>query len=1026
MKKVLWFCLVMCINFCVYAQSIVITGTITDPEGEPIPGVSVLKVNSSVGTVSDLDGRYTINASQGDQLRYSFMGFESQTLTVGSNNVMNLVLQTDISSLEEIVVVGYGTAKKKELTGATSQVRGENIEKMNMPRLDQALQGQIAGVNISTNSGAPGGTSNIRIRGISTSGQNNPLILVDGVIYDAAGLNALNPNDIESVNVLKDGTAGIYGVRAANGVILIETKKGSLNSKPSLNFGAYYGVQQTARQLDLLDAREYAILKNEAFAAGGQSIPFNNTNLGKGTDWQNAVFQDAPIQEYNLTVTGGSDKTTYSIGGSYFGQQGIVGGPKANFERYTARVNFTTELAPRVRLTNVLLFTREQSSSIPQGGIGSVLFNTVNAYPTEPIFTEGRYSYLENVNDIINPLAQMANTYNDAWVNKIVGKQEVSYDINNQFSVVGRAGYNYALVDSKNFNPLVWYGTGKFANSAANANLDPVILNIGELAIERGANVSESRNTFLDYNLEAFMNYNQTFSEDHRVRGTAGVSYIGNRSEGLNGVGFNIPNNSLELADISANQAPGGYLNNVGSFQSRQRLTSVFARAEYDFKQRYFVSAILRRDGSSNFGANNRVGYFPSISSAWIVSEEDFFSSGIMDFLKIRASYGISGNDQIGLFRYRGLLNGQARYVFNDLLVNGAAIGTTSNPDLKWETTEQTNLGLDATFFGSLDFTANYFIKNTRDLLFQPEVSALLGSYGAGGFPPVINAGNVLNRGVELELGYAIRRASGFNINFDYNVTFLKNEVTSVPQGLDFIPGAGFGVGGSVATRFQEGFPIGYFIGYQTDGIFQSQEEISSSPVAQQGAQPGDLRFVDQNGDGVINFGDDSDRVMIGSPIPDVIMGFTLGMDFKGFDFSANLYAALGQDIIRNYERQQPFANQLAYNLERWTGPGTTNEFPRLTTGQTRNTVFSDFYVEDGSFLRLRNIQLGYTLPQTLTQNLKISSVRFYVAANNLVTLTRYMGFDPDVGAGNPLFAGVDNGIYPQAKTIMGGLNIKF
>ena len=1026
MKKVLWFCLVMCINFCVYAQSIVITGTITDPEGEPIPGVSVLKVNSSVGTVSDLDGRYTINASQGDQLRYSFMGFESQTLTVGSNNVMNLVLQTDISSLEEIVVVGYGTAKKKELTGATSQVRGENIEKMNMPRLDQALQGQIAGVNISTNSGAPGGTSNIRIRGISTSGQNNPLILVDGVIYDAAGLNALNPNDIESVNVLKDGTAGIYGVRAANGVILIETKKGSLNSKPSLNFGAYYGVQQTARQLDLLDAREYAILKNEAFAAGGQSIPFNNTNLGKGTDWQNAVFQDAPIQEYNLTVTGGSDKTTYSIGGSYFGQQGIVGGPKANFERYTARVNFTTELAPRVRLTNVLLFTREQSSSIPQGGIGSVLFNTVNAYPTEPIFTEGRYSYLENVNDIINPLAQMANTYNDAWVNKIVGKQEVSYDINNQFSVVGRAGYNYALVDSKNFNPLVWYGTGKFANSAANANLDPVILNIGELAIERGANVSESRNTFLDYNLEAFMNYNQTFSEDHRVRGTAGVSYIGNRSEGLNGVGFNIPNNSLELADISANQAPGGYLNNVGSFQSRQRLTSVFARAEYDFKQRYFVSAILRRDGSSNFGANNRVGYFPSISSAWIVSEEDFFSSGIMDFLKIRASYGISGNDQIGLFRYRGLLNGQARYVFNDLLVNGAAIGTTSNPDLKWETTEQTNLGLDATFFGSLDFTANYFIKNTRDLLFQPEVSALLGSYGAGGFPPVINAGNVLNRGVELELGYAIRRASGFNINFDYNVTFLKNEVTSVPQGLDFIPGAGFGVGGSVATRFEEGFPIGYFIGYQTDGIFQSQEEISSSTVAQQGAQPGDLRFVDQNGDGVINFGDDSDRVMIGSPIPDVIMGFTLGMDFKGFDFSANLYAALGQDIIRNYERQQPFANQLAYNLERWTGPGTTNEFPRLTTGQTRNTVFSDFYVEDGSFLRLRNIQLGYTLPQTLTQNLKISSVRFYVAANNLVTLTRYMGFDPDVGAGNPLFAGVDNGIYPQAKTIMGGLNIKF
>ncbi|MBT0810337.1 TonB-dependent receptor [Litoribacter ruber] len=1026
MKKILWFCLAMCINCSLWAQTIAISGTVTDETGEPLPGVSVLKVNSTVGTVTDLDGRYSINADQGDQLRYSFIGFTTLTRTVGTSTTINVEMESDVSSLDEVVVVGYGTAKKKELTGATSQVRGESIEKMNMPRVDQALQGKIAGVNISTNSGAPGGTSNIRIRGISTSGQNNPLILVDGVIYDAEGLNALNPNDIESVNVLKDGTAGIYGVRAANGVILIETKKGAVNAKPSFNVGAYYGVQSTARQLDLLNAREYAILKNEAFAAGGQAMPFNNTNLGLGTDWQNAVFTEAPIQEYNMSVTGGTAKSSYSIGGSYFAQEGIVGGPKANFERYNARINFTTELAPRVRLTNVLLYTHEQSSTIPQGGIGSVLYNTVNAYPTEPLMVDGRYSYLDNVNDIINPLAQMANTYNDAWVNKIVGKEEISYEINNRFTAVGRAGYNYSLVDTKNFNPLVWYGTGKAPNTARNANLDPVIVNIGDLEIERGANVAEARNTFFDYNLEAFLNYSETFDEDHRVRGTAGVSYIGNRSMGLSGVGFNIPNNDPALADISANQAAGGFLNNVGSFQNRQRLTSVFARAEYDYKQRYFISGIVRRDGSSNFGANNRIGYFPSISTAWIISEEDFFGTSAVDFLKLRASYGVSGNDQIGLFRYRGLLNGTARYVFNDLIVNGAAIGTTSNPDLKWETTEQTNIGVDATFFGGIDFTANYFIKNTRDLLFQPEVSALLGSYGAGGFPPVINAGNVLNRGLELELGYDLRRASGLNIRLDYNVTFLHNRVTSVPTGLDFIPGAPFGVGGSVATRFEVGYPIGYFVGYQTNGIWQSEEEIASSPVSQPGARPGDLRFVDQNGDGVINFGDDSDRTMIGSPIPDVIMGFNLGMDFKGFDFSANVYAALGQDIIRNYERQQPYANMLSYNLERWTGPGTTDVFPRLTTGQTRNTVFSDFYVEDGSFVRLRNVTLGYTLPRTLTENLKISSVRFYVAANNLFTLTRYMGFDPDVGAGNPLFAGVDNGIYPQARTVMGGLNIKF
>ncbi|MFD2036874.1 SusC/RagA family TonB-linked outer membrane protein [Belliella marina] len=1026
MKKILLLCFAFALHFGVWAQSTVIKGKVTDETGFPIPGVSVLKLKSTVGTISDIDGNYSINAGSGDELQFSYIGFKPQVVPVGSNTEINVILEEDLTNLNEVVVIGYGSATKRELTGATSQVKGEGIEKMNMPRVDQALQGKIAGVNITTNSGAPGGTSNIRIRGIGTFGDNDPLILVDGVIYDAAGLNALNPNDIESVNVLKDGTAGIYGVRAANGVVLIETKKGSLGSKPRLDFNAYYGVQETAKKLDLLNAREYAILKNEAFAAGGQALPFNNVALGEGTNWQDAVFQEAPIQEYNLTVTGGTQKTSYSIGGSYFGQQGIVGGPKANFERYNARINFSTELAPKVKLTNVLLFTREESSGLAQGGIGSVLYNTINAYPTESIRVGDRYSYLENVNDIINPLAQMENTYNNTFVNKIVGKEEVEYKINSNFTWTGRAGYNFSMVDSKTFNPLVWYGPGKFANSARNENLDPVIVEIGELEIERGANVYESRNTYLDYNLETFLNYENSFGDAHRVKGMFGLSLVGNRSEGLNGTGFNIPNNDLNFADISANQAPGGFLNNVGSFQSRQRLTSAFVRGEYDFKQRYFVSAILRRDGSTNFGPNNRIGYFPAISGAWLISDEPFFNVKAIDFMKLRTSFGVSGNDQIGLFRYRGLLNGTATYVFNDLIVNGAAIGNTSNPDLKWETTFQTNIGLDFSLFNNVDFTANYFIKNTKDLLFQPDVSALLGSYGPGGSPPVINAGDVLNRGLELELGYGSNRKEGVNFRFDYNITFLKNEVTAVPEGFEFIPGAGFSVGGNVATRFQKGFPIGYFVGYQTDGIFQTQEEISTSPVSQAGAQPGDLRFVDQNGDGMISFGDDADRTMIGSPIPDMIMGFNLGLDFKGFDIGANIYAALGQDIIRNYERQQPYANQLAYNIDRWTGPGTSNKVPRLTTGATRNTVFSDFYVEDGSFVRLRNVQVGYTIPTTVSQKIGVSYFRFYLAANNLVTLTKYQGFDPDVGSGNPLFAGVDNGIYPQARSFMAGLNIKF
>lgn len=1026
MKKLFTLLVLMGLHFAVFAQTSSIRGQVLDDRGDPIPGASVLRVGTTSGTVTDLDGYFTLQVNRGDQLRISFVGFQPKTITIGAESSVTISLIQEIASLGEVVVVGYGTATKKELTGAVSQVQGEDVAKMNMPRVDQALQGRLSGVTITTNSGAPGGTSNIRIRGLGTFGNNNPLILVDGVVFDAAGLNSLNPNDIESINVLKDGTAGIYGVRAANGVIIIETKKGSLNSKASVELSGYYGVQETARKLNLLNAREYAILKNEAFAAGGMTPPFNNVNLGRGTDWQNEVFQTAPIQEYNLTVTGGSEKTSYSIGGSYFGQQGIVGGPKSNFERYTGRLNFTTELAPKVKLTHVFLYTHERASGIAQGGIGSVLFNTINAYPTEPVFVGNRFSYLENVADIINPLAQIANTFNETFVNKIVGKEEIRYDINKHFSLNGRAGYNFALVDGKSFSPLAWFGPGKFANTARNENLDPVLVDVGGTSIERGASVFENRDSFLDYNLEAFLNYDRTFNDIHRFKGTLGVSYFGNRNLGLNGTAFNIPNNDPAFADIAANQAPGGFLNQTGSFQTRQRLVSSFIRGEYELKGRYMFSAILRRDGSTNFGPNNRIGYFPSVSAGWIISEENFFNSGAIDFLKLRTSFGVSGNDQIGLFRYRGLMNGLARYVFNDFIVNGAAIGATSNPDLKWETTLQTNIGLDFTLFRNIDFTANYFIKDTRDLLFQPAVSALLGSYGPGGSPPVINAGNVTNKGLELEIGYGTSKRQGLNFRVDYNVTFLRNRVTKVPEGLDFIPGANFGVGGNVATRFQEGFPIGYFVGLQTNGIWQTAEEIASSPYVQPDARPGDLRFVDVNGDGIINFSDDSDRTFIGSPIPDFIMGLNLGMDFKGFDLSANIYAALGQEIIRNYERQQPFANQLAYNVNRWTGPGTSNEIPRLTTGQTRNTVFSDFFVEDGSFVRLRNVQLGYTLPEHISGKVGIRAMRFYVAANNLITLTRYMGFDPDVGSGNPLFAGVDNGIFPQARVIMGGLNFRF
>ena len=1011
------------------AQSSVVTGLVIDENKEGMPGVTVKIDGKSSGTTTNLDGKYSINI-QNDSVRliFSFIGYRDQAVDVNGQSNIDIQLQLATKSLDEVVVVGYGKTTVKELTGATVQVEGESVERLNIPRMDQALQGQVSGVTINTNSGSPGGSSSIRIRGLSTFGDNDPLILVDGVVYDSEGLNALNPGDIESINVLKDATAGIYGVRAANGVIIIETKKGRKGSKPKFEVGSYFGIQETTNSLDLLNAAEYALIKNEMFIRGTGSPIFNNTDLKMGTNWQDTIFQSAPIESFNFGVTGGGKTSSFSIGGNYFSQDGIVGGNKSSFDRYNARVNLVNSLTEKLTLRSVFLFTHEQRKALPENGIGSVLYNTINAFPTRPVRTaDGNYEYLLEVSDIINPVAQIENTHNLAKVNKLVGKQEFEYKFNESLSFTNRLSYNYASVDDKSFSPLAWYGAGKYANSAINADLDPVQVEIAEdVFIERGASVFEQRATYLDLNFESFLNYSKVFN-DHNVKATLGTSVFSRRGDVLNGTAFNIPNNSIDFADISANMAQSGYLNNTGSYEFEERLLSNFLRAEYGFKYKYIFSAIVRRDGSSKFGPNNRFGYFPSFSGAWIISDESFFNFKPLSFLKLRTSYGISGNDQIANFAYRALLNGEGVYVFDDIITSGVAIGTAANPDLKWETTRRFNLGLDFQLLNVLDITANYFIKNTNDLLFSPDVSAIIGSYGPGGYPPIINAGDVSNKGFELEMAYATDPNKRLGMNVNFNFTYIDNEVKSVPDGVDFLPGAGFGVGGNTATRFEVGFPIGYFIGYQTDGIFQSQEEIDNATVTQAGAQVGDLKFVDQDGDGEINFSNNTDKTMLGSPIPKFMFGSVLGFNILGIDISTNLYAALGHKIVRNYERQQPYANQLGYVMDRWTVDNPSNENPRVTTSLNRNGVFSDYFVEDGSYLRIRNVQIGYVLPKLISEKFGSDYVRFYISANNLFTITNYMGYDPDIGAAQgALSNGIDYGFYPQARTIMGGVNIKF
>lgn len=1025
MKKLLLTLLLCFTAGAIYAQ-LTVSGQVTSAlDGEGLPGASVVVKGTTIGTTTDVDGRYQLQVNDGDAiLVFSFIGYESYETAVLNRSLIDVVLYEDIQSLQELVVVGYGTSTKKELTGAVASVSSDNIQALNPQRIDQALQGQVAGVNITSASGSPGGAMNIRIRGISTNRDNNPLILVDGIDYSVDGLNALNPSDIESISVLKDATAAIYGVRGANGVIFITTKKGSRNTKPSVEFNGYYGVQETSKRLNLLNAQEFAVLKNETYAAGGLSLPYTNTNLGKGTDWQDEIFQSAPIQNYSLSVTGGSDKTAYSIGGSYLDQEGIVGGDKSSFRRYNGRINLTTDLAPKVRFENVLLLSRETRKTLPENHISSVLYNTINASPLRNVrTTEGSFTYLEEFSDIINPKAQIANSFNEAITNKLTGKQELVYDINDHFDLTGRVGYNYAVVDYKSFSPLVYYGSGKAQNTAQDEDLTPNVID----GVINHNNVREEKTVYWDYTLEAFLNYDKVFAEHHGVKATLGISAKHDEGSNLAGTGYNVPYNSYKFADISLTD-PNHALNRTSSYQYSSRLLSYFLRGEYDYKQRFLFSAIIRRDASSRFGENNRFGYFPSFSGAWVISDESFFPSGLTDFAKIRASYGVLGNDRIENYLYIGQLDGLGIYPFDDELVNGIALGTMGNPDLKWETTHQANFGLDLTFLsGQLDLGVDYYIKTTRDLLFPPDVSGVLGAYGAGGSPPTINAGDVRNSGFEFLVTYNSQANNDLSFNVSYNLATLKNEVIGLPTGVDFFEYGAFSVGGGAATRMEIGYPIGYFFGYKTDGVYQSQEEIEARGVAQTGAQPGDLRFVDVNGDDVISFGDNTDKTMIGSPLPDVTMGLNLGVNFKGIDFSANIYSSIGNEILRNYERQQPLANLLNYRIGRWTGPGSTNEHPRLVEStEHKNNVLSDYFVEDGSFVRLKNIQLGYTFPSKLTERIGANHFRVYVSANNLVTLTKYMGYDPDFSSGSATEGGIDYGFYPQPRTFMLGATLKF
>lgn len=1013
MKKLFYTVLLTFFSLYTFGQNITISGNVTGSSDKlPLPGVNVLLKDAAAGTSTDFDGDFTLSdVPINSTLIFSYLGFITQEVVISNNDPLRISLVEDAQSLDEVVVIGYGSQKKRDLTGAVSIIGAKTLEEIKPIKVEQALQGTVSGVNVTTQSGAPGAGLDIRIRGISTNGTNGPTVIIDGYV---GSLDILNPSDIETITILKDAQAAIYGTIGANGIVLITTKSGKKDSAPRVSINSYTGFQETTRKLSLLNATEYALLLNESYANGGQPIPYPNVSgLGAGTDWQDEILNDdSPIVSHDISVSGGSEKIQYAFSGSHVYQQGIIAPKKTDFRRNTARLSLGAEISPKLNFKANAIYTYLDRDAINDRGLGSVLFNAINLPSTlSPRDANGVYTLAPNTGlgiEIINPLAQIDNTFNDYDLKKINGTVGLDYDIFSTIKLTGRVGFNSSNSEGKTFSKAVNYG-GK-------------VFDVSRSRVDQNA-INDN-----NYSLDLFGTYQENFADKHNVSLTVGTTAFKEWGNGLFATGYDVPNNSWEFADIqlAVGTSEG---RDVGSYAYDERRLSFFTRFQYDFKGRYLFSAMLRRDSSTKFGPGKKVGYFPSATLGWIVSDESFFGDHeTVNFMKLRGSYGILGNDQIPNNLYLGSLSGEATYVFDNTLVNGQAIGVLPNPDLQWEEAKKFDVGIDFKLFSNkVDITADYFI-NTRDKLLIQNISGsgITGTSAPGGGSPTVNAGSVRNKGFEFAIGYKNQINDNLRFGINYNVTTLDNEVLSVDNSTGFLEGGSFGVGQPRPSRMEVGQPIGYFYGYQTDGLFQNQADVAAHPsqiALGANASPGDIRYVDINGDGVLNA---NDRTNVGDPIPDVTMGLNLNLKYKNFDFVVYTFASIGNDMIRNYERTLTDVNRLNYTLDRWTGEGTSNSVPRVTTAATANNVFSNYFVEDASYVRIQNVQLGYTLNPTISEKIGITKARVYVGVNNLYTFTEYNGYDPGASTGEPIGGGIDYGFYPIPRTYLLGLNVNF
>lgn len=1011
LKRLFAFIAAIALHQLAFAQTSV-TGKVTDQStGAPLSNVNVTIKGTNRGTTTNDNGVFSINLQQGDAiLVFSSTGFAETEIDINGRNTIDVALATSSTKLSEVVVVGYGTQSRRDLTGAVASVKGDAIQNLPVSSASQALQGRAAGVNVVRSGGNPGNPGSIRIRGTGTINNADPLIIIDGI--PAGDLNAVNPNDIASIEVLKDASASaIYGTRAANGVVIVTTKRGGFEQPMRLNVNAYTGMSNAIKTLDMLDAATLVELKRERFTNDGLTInPVWNdpSNSTQRTNWQDELFRTGTVNNIDVALSGGSAKSSYMLSAGMYDEKGII--TNSFFKRYSMRLNSDHRIGKRLKVGQSIQLTRSNDNSLntlsAQDGL---IWSAIRFMPFIPVKNDdgswGTSKASNEFGDINNPIFT-ANTIDADNINtRLLANINAEYEILKGLKFKVNLGVDGNHYTGRNFNIIISDQTRTRNNNSL------------------GRSFSESYSLLGEY----FLSYSNIFAGKHKLDAVAGYT-----SQTFDGDNFSAAKRDFLNEDPNQRFLDVGQtLQGIGGNRYYDALQSVFGRINYDYDQRYLFTATFRADGSSKFADGNKWGYFPAFSAGWRISNEKFFNVSFIDELKLTAGWGQLGNQNVNRLQYLALIGNGGRYSFN----NNTTVGNTQtrlpNPNISWETAEMSNIGLSAELFNrKLAVNLNYFDKKTRDMLLSPPTIGTVGTLSI----PDQNVGVLKNSGFEMDLSYT-NRAGEFSYRFGANAAFIKNKVIELYDG-NFIGSRTYGRPNEEISRTYEGLPIGIFYGWRTDGLYQTTDDISKDPnIANDPRrsagliEPGDVRFLDINGDGLI---DDRDRVNLGSPHPKMVYGFNADFNYKGFDLGLFFLGNAGVKIF-NADRMQGLDPTYSFNMyeevkDRWTGPGTSNSIPRMTTRRNnRNYRTSDMFIEKGDFLRLKNLSIGYTLNDKLTNRLGIGKTRFYITGQNVFTVTGYSGLDPELGYtdGNRQI-NVDYAQYPQSRTWIFGLNVTF